>query len=82
MDKSAEILEELTVIFRYVFDNNNIVIGPQTTANDISEWDSLSYLQLIVTIEKHFKIRFMSSDIQNFKTVGEICQTIYKKSIT
>lgn len=74
-----EILNECTKIFIDQLDNEYIVLKPETTAADIEEWDSLSHIQLIVAIEKHFKIRFTTAEIQGFKNVGEMCHTIEKK---
>jgi acyl carrier protein len=48
----------------------------ESTAKDIEDWDSLSHIHLMVAIEKHFKIRFTSSEISNFKNVGEMVETV------
>ena len=75
------ILAELTPIFRKELDNDSINLTREITANDIEEWDSLTHIQLVVALEKHFKIKFTSSEIQGFKNVGEICDAIaYKVS--
>ena len=74
-----EILEQNTKIFRDVLDNDEIVLAPSTTADDIEEWDSLSHIQLIVAIEKHFKIRFKTSEITSYKNIGEMCEGIQSK---
>lgn len=74
-----KVLEEVNEIFRDELDNNQLSINYHTTANDVEEWDSLSHISLIVAIEKHFKIRFKSSEIQGFKNVGEMCDNIVKK---
>lgn len=71
-----EILNQINHVFKDVLDNDDIVVIENTTADDIEEWDSLSHIQLIVAIEKHFKIRFTSLEINNFKNVGEMCQGI------
>jgi acyl carrier protein len=75
MEKS-EILKQLTDIFKDVLDNNDIALNETTTANDVEEWDSLTHVQLVVAIEKHFKLRFSSGEIRNWKNVGEMCQAI------
>ena len=78
MDLNA-IIDEVNKIFRDVLDNDGIEINNMTTANDIEEWDSLTHIQLVVEIEKYFKIRFTSAEIQNFKNVGEMCEAIHKR---
>ena len=58
--EKTEILVKVQDIFRDVLDNEEIVLNNDTSADDIEEWDSLSHIQLIVAIEKHFKIKFTS----------------------
>ena len=78
MDKS-EILSQVQDIFRDVLDEESIVLEESTTANDVEEWDSLTHIQLIVAIEKHFKIKFLSKEILSWKNVGEMVASIAAK---
>lgn len=78
MEKN-QILEEVQEIFREVLDNEEIVLASETTADDIEEWDSLTHIQLIVAIEKHFKIKFTSKEILSWQNVGEMIDCIATK---
>lgn len=66
-------------IFRDVLDNEDIVLDMETTADDVEEWDSLSHIQLIVAIEKDFKIKFTSKEILSWNNVGEMIEAISRK---
>ena len=77
--ETEEILSDVTNILIKVLDRDSIVLNKETTANDIEEWDSLTHVQLIVAIEKHFNIRFTSTEIQKFRNVGDMCETIEAK---
>ena len=81
MPSTNEVLADCTPIFRDVLDNEDIVLHAETTADDIEEWDSLTHIQLIVAIEKHFRIRFTTAEITSFKNVGEMCEAISKKLV-
>jgi acyl carrier protein len=74
-----QILEQLHDIFREVLDHDNVSLNDSTTANDVDDWDSLNHIQLIVGIEKHFKIRFTSREIQSWNNVGEMITCIEEK---
>jgi acyl carrier protein len=79
---SNEIISECNKIFIDQLDNSAIVLKRETTAADVEEWDSLTHIQLVVAVEKHFKIRFTTAEIQGFKNVGEMCDTIEKKLVS
>jgi acyl carrier protein len=76
---AADILAQVTSIMRDVLDNETLVVTPTTTAKQVPEWDSLSHVQLIVAIEKHFKLRFTAKELNGFRNVGEMCTGIEKR---
>ncbi len=75
----ADLWEELTSVFRMVFDNPKIVIDEKTIASDIVGWDSFSHMNLIAAIEQHFNVEFSLSEAVNFQDVGELMDTLQKK---
>jgi acyl carrier protein len=66
----------LTDIFRDTFENSELTIGPETTAKDIEDWDSLAHVQLLVAIEKAFGIRFNTGEVASLANVGEMVELI------
>ncbi len=75
-----EIFEKLNAIFEDVLDLDETPnLTDETSANDIEEWDSLSHIQLIVAIEKSFKIKFTSLEIMKWANVGEMVNSMEEK---
>jgi len=73
------IVEPLNEIFCEVFDDDEIELTPEMTADDVDGWDSLSHVNLIVTIETRFKIRFNQKELLIFKNVGDLMKSIESK---
>ena len=80
MKKKDFIYDQLTAVFRKVFDDEDIVLYSKMKmkSNDILGWDSLSHINLVVAIEKHFGIRFKGKEIL-WKNVGKIIESVRKK---
>ena len=77
--ENQALLKEINKIFIEVLDNDTIELREETTADDIEEWDSLNHVRLIIAVEKHFTIKFTSSEIRSFNNVGDMCETITAK---
>lgn len=75
-----EIFSKLNEIFEDVLDLDETPnLTDATSANDIEEWDSLSHVQLIVAVEKAFKLKFTSSEIMKWQNVGQMIDSILAK---
>ena len=70
------VLAELTPIFRQLFEDDQLVITAQTTANDVAGWDSLTHMHLIVAVEDRYKMKFKLADIVKFRNVGDLCRAV------
>ena len=70
------ILKELNRIFCDVFDDESIVITDKTSAIDIEDWDSLSHVMLLSSIEKKFGIKFNMKEVQTLDNVGDMVDLI------
>ena len=73
------IYEKLTEIFQDIFDNDDVIATPVLTAHDVEEWDSLSHIRVIVTIEEEFDIKFNISEILELNNVAEMVALIESK---
>jgi acyl carrier protein len=72
----------LTAIFRDVFNDESLVLRPDLTAADVENWDSLSHIDLIVAIERGFRIKFTTREVTLLKNVGELVDLIRQKQVT
>ncbi len=74
-----EIKERLNKVFREVFDDDEIVIRDDMTAEDIPEWDSLMHVSLVVAAEKEFGVNLNAAEIGYLKNVGEMIDLFLKR---
>ena len=74
-----EVYQKLNSVFQDVFDDDTIVVGDETTAADIEDWDSLEHINLMVAVEKAFGMKFNMAEVTGLKNVGEMVDVIMKR---
>ena len=55
-------------------------LDEQTTASQVPGWDSLSYVNIIVAVEKHFQVRFRNLEVLRLKNVGDLQRLVDSKT--
>lgn len=78
MDRTL-IFENLNRIFSDILDLEDVCLTETTCSDDIEEWDSLSHIQLIVTIEKAFGLKFKAQEMISWSNVGAMVDSIQSK---
>ena len=71
-----EIFERLNTVFQDVFDDEEITVNENTTADDIDDWDSLEHINLIAAVEQEFGMKFTMGQVVSMKNVGEMVSII------
>lgn len=73
------VYEMLDEVFQDVFDMDDLHVNDNTTANDIEDWDSLEHINLVLAIERKFKIKFSMDEVLKFNNVGEMVDVILER---
>ena len=68
--KYEEIKKRLNQVFKEVFDDDDLQIFDEMTANDLEEWDSLMHITLVVSTEKEFGLLLNEKEIGQLDDVG------------
>ena len=76
---SAAIIKDIQPIFRDVLDVPDLQLTRQSNASNVEGWDSLSHVNLVMAIEKKYKIKIALGELQDLKNVGEMADLIQRK---
>lgn len=76
---SQDSLAQITEIMRDLFDEYEGPVTPAISAKDVGQWDSLAHVQFIVMVEQACGVKFSTSEIQSFATLGDLIGLIEKK---
>ena len=66
------ILEKLQSVFRDVFEDDELSINRQSSADDVDGWDSLMHVSLMINVEREFGVKFSTTQVASLKDVGEL----------
>jgi acyl carrier protein len=77
---AATVKLRLNQVFQDIFDDPSLQIREDMTAADIEAWDSLTHIDLIVQVEKQFKIKLSTADVRSLKNVGDFIALVAQKA--
>lgn len=71
-----QILDQIIDIIRKVIKQPHLQVSVDTTANDVSGWDSLHHIMIITEVETTFNLKFDFMEILEMKSIGDICRAV------
>ena len=75
----SDILKKLQLIFQDIFEDDDLLITAESSADSVEGWDSLAHIVLIFAIEQEFKIKFALGELEAMKDVGDMVELMQKK---
>ena len=71
-----EVEARLTDVFRATFGDEELILRPEMTADDLPAWDSVSHIQLVFAVEEAFGITLSMKDLEGLADVGALIATV------
>jgi acyl carrier protein len=72
-------LTEITEILRDVLRDHELEIAPTTRFEDVSGWDSMDLITVVVEVEGRFDLQFELPEIDRLNTIGDLLRMIQAK---
>lgn len=63
---------------RAVFDEDDLILTESTSAAEVSGWDSMAHINLVVAVEKRFGVRFTAAELASLAGAGQNVGTLVK----
>jgi acyl carrier protein len=76
---SASIIEDVQPMFRDILDLPDLQLTRQSNASNVEGWDSLAHVNLVMGIEKRYKIKIALRELQDLKNVGDMADLVQRK---
>lgn len=73
-----EIIDKLTPIAREAFQNDELVLSDELSAESVDSWNSLAFMKLLTAIETDFGFKFKMMELIQLNTMGDILDAMEK----
>jgi acyl carrier protein len=75
-------LPEITAILREILRDNELELAPVTRFDDLTGWDSMDLVTVVVEVECRFDVQFELAEIDRLVTVGDLlCMLVAKRAL-
>ena len=63
-----------------MFADDDIVLRPETNADDVEGWDSFTHLNLMIAVEMHFGIKLRTTEVDGMANVADLAKVILSRA--
>ena len=77
---SDSVLARVQDVFRAELDDEDLVIGPDTSQRNLKTWDSLAHIRLVSGIESEFDVQFSLAEIEQITSVRQFVQLVQERA--
>ena len=74
-----DVRSEVEKIFARILDDDKVVFTDSMQARDVSGWNSLNHMRIIVEIEKKFAVNFKPKEVVALNNFGELIGLVTSK---
>lgn len=75
-NERTETLKRVEAIVADVLMLPSLQLDESTTARDVSGWDSLTHVQIIIAVEQAFGIRMTATEVSQLENAGSLVDVI------
>lgn len=73
------ISHDLKAVILDVLELDDWELTDSTLAAEVPGWDSLSHINVVLAVEKHFGVRFNGGEVLKLKNVGDLQRLVDSK---
>jgi acyl carrier protein len=77
--KQEKILAGVAEVIRQNFEDDTLSISAETTAADVPGWDSIAHIELMISVEDRFGIRFTTGETTAMQNVGQMVEFMSRR---
>lgn len=74
-----EVFTKLGDILAEIFQRNDIPVGPNLNAKDVEGWDSHKQIELLISTEERFGLRFRTKEIDALHNLGDLARLVLSR---
>lgn len=74
------IFNRLQEVFRETFEDDQIELNDDMTAADLDEWDSITHITLVISVEAEFGMRLNAAEIGELENVGAMIRLLQERA--
>jgi acyl carrier protein len=74
------IVKKLEGVFRQVFNAPALTLREEMTAADVKGWDSVKHVELIMSVEAAFGVRFKTAEVARMENVGALLKGLRQRA--